>query len=183
MQTRLLTVAMVVIAVSAAVGMSAFTTGEVTRSSNVDVVNDDVGLLGLVDGNSGDLVQKNGTGALTIDFTRGGKASGVNTAATFELGDPAAPGTTQAFNITNNDASSRDLTISYDIADDTNTAANIQFRVYDKAGTEVANVTDETTSDTITGAASGATYAVVIVVDTHGLDTTANLSGTLKVSA
>lgn len=183
MQTRILTVAMVVIAISAVVGMSAYTTGNVTRSSNVNVVSDDVGLIGLEDGTSGDLVQQNASGALTVDFSRAG-GTGVNTAAHFELGNPSDANNQSAFNITNNGGTARDLTIAYNNAGGTSDAdANIQFQVYDGTGTQVATVSEESTSATITGVASGTTHYVVIVVDTNGLDSTADLSGTLKVSA
>ncbi|MFB6171295.1 MAG: hypothetical protein ABEJ23_02095 [Haloarculaceae archaeon] len=182
MRLKLATVAVIVMALTVTIGASAFTTGSVSRSSNVNVVTDDVGLIGLSDGTSGGLVYQNSTGALEIDFTKGG-ANGANTAATFELGNQTDPTNQSAFNITNNDAESHDLTVEYTGVNDGNTDANIQFKIYDNTGSSAATVTDESTSDTITGAASGSTYYVVIVVDTHGLDDTADLSGTLTISA
>jgi len=183
MQTRVLTVAMVVIAISAAVGMSAYTTGNVTRSSNVDVVTDDKGLIGLEDGTSGGLVTQNNSGALNVDFTGGG-GNGANPSAHFELGNPNDANNQSAFNITNNGAESHDLTIEYTGVSETMDAdANIQFQVYDSTGASAATVSEESTSATINGVASGTTHYVVIVVDTNGLDSTADLSGTLKVSA
>lgn len=183
MKTKVAAIMLVAIAITASLGASAFTTGTVTRSSDVNVVTDDVGLIGLSDGTSGDLVTMNSTGALDINFTTSG-ADGVNTAAHFELGDPASPTTQTAFNVTNNDDTSHDLTIEYTGAGGTADAdENIQFQVYNGTGSKVATVSEETTSQTITGAASGATYYVVVVVDTHGLDSTADLSGTLKISA
>lgn len=184
MQTRILTVAMVVIAISAAVGMSAFTSGNVERSANVNVVNDDVGLIGLEDGNSGELVTQDGTtGELTIDFTSG-SANGVNPSAHFELGDPANGNETMAFNITNNAAQSVDLTMDYTLTNtESDGDANIRFQVYDGTGTQVANVTEHSGAQNINGVASGTTHYVVIVVDTNGLTSSDDLSGTLKVSA
>lgn len=183
MSKKILMIAAVVIAVTATLGVSAYTTGSLDRSSNVNVVSDDAGLIGLADGTSGSLVQQNTTGALTIDFTRGG-ASGANTAAHFELGNPSDATNQSAFNITNNDAETHDLTVEYTGAGGTgDTDANIQFQVYDSTGTQVATISEESTSTTLTSVSSGTTYYVVIVVDTHGLDTTADLSGTLKVSA
>ncbi|WP_167768573.1 hypothetical protein [Haloarcula amylovorans] len=180
---KIAAVAMVVIAITATLGASAFTTGNVTRSSNVDVVTDDQGLIALSDGTSGDLVMQNTSGALNIDFTAGG-AGGVNTNAHFELGNPSDPTNQSAFNISNLDAESHDLTVSYTGAGGTSdTDKNIQFQIYDNAGTQVGTVSEESTSASITGASSGTTYYVVIVVDTHGLDSTDNLSGTLEVSA
>lgn len=183
MRLKTASVALLVIAVVAAFGATAYTTGSVERQSNVDVVSDDVGLIGLEDGTSGDLVKQNSTGALTVDFTRSG-ASGVNTDATFELGDPADPTNATAFNVTNNGGSSVDLTVEYTgVSESMDADANIEFQVYDSGGTQVATVSEESTSATINGVASGSTHYVVIVVDTHGLDTTVDLSGTLKISA
>lgn len=183
MRTKIVVLAMVVVTVTATLGVSAFTTGSVTRNSNVNVVSDDQGLIALSDGTSGGLVAQNSTGALNIDFTAGG-ASGVNTASHFELGNPADPTNQSAFNISNLDAEPHDLTVAYTGAGGTSDVdANLQFQIYDSTGTQVATVSEENTSATITGAASGATYYVVIVVDTHGLDSTADLSGTLEVSA
>lgn len=171
------------IAVVAAFGATAYTTGSLTRDSNVNVVSDDVGLIGLEDGTSGDLVKQNSSGALTIDFTRSG-ASGVNTAATFELGDPNDPTNATAFNVTNNGGATVDLTVEYTgVTESQDTDANIQFQIYDSTGTNVATVSEESTSATINSVSSGSTLYVVMVVDTHGLDSTVDLSGTLKVSA
>ena len=170
------------IAVSATLGASAYTTGSVSRSSNISVVNDDVGLIALADGTSGPLVYQNTSGALEIDFTAGG-ASGVNADSHYELGNPADAVNQSAFSITNNDAEAHDLTISYTGADAGDADANIEFTVYDSAGALTATVSEESTSATITGAPSGATYYVVIVVDTYGVTSGTSLSGTLKVSA
>lgn len=180
-EIQLLTVLVVV--ASLIVGASAFTTGSVERSSSVNVVSDNSGLIGLEDGTSGDLVYMNTSNALAIDFTQG-SGSGVNTAAHFELGNPSDPTNQSAFNITNNDASTHDITVSYTGAGGTSDGDdNIQFQIYDSTGTQVGTtVSEESTSTTITGAASGNTYYVVVVVDTYGLDTTSDLSGTLNVS-
>ncbi|MFB6303371.1 MAG: hypothetical protein ABEH78_10995 [Haloferacaceae archaeon] len=174
--------ALVVIALTATIGATAFTTASLSRDANVNVVSDDKGLLALTDGTSGGLVAQNATGALNVDFTAGG-AGGVNTNATYELGNPSDPTNQTAFNITNQDAESHDITVKYTGAGGTSdTDANIEFRIYDSTGTKVATVSEESTSATISGVASGTTHYVVIVVDTHGLDSTADLSGTLEVA-
>lgn len=172
----------VVMAASVVVGVSAYTSGSVDRTSNVNVVSDDVGLIGLEDGTSGSLVYQNSSGALEIDFARNG-ANGVNTEAHFELGNPSDPTNQSAFNITNNGGDTHDMTVEYTGAGGTaDTDANIEFQIYDSSGTKVATVSEESTSATISGVSSGATHYVVIVVDTHELSTSADLSGTLKVS-
>ena len=174
--------ALVLVVVSASFAATAFTTGSVERQANVNVVNDDTGLIALQDGNSGKLVFQNATGALEIDFTKGG-AGGVNTAAHYELGDPTNANVTYAFNITNLDAESHDFTLDYSGSDSEDADANIEFQVYDSTGTLVATVDEEGTSASLTGVASGDVHYVVIVVDTHGLTSSSDLSGTLTVSA
>ncbi|QLG29870.1 hypothetical protein HUG10_19870 (plasmid) [Halorarum halophilum] len=175
-------VAVMLIVASGAFAASAYTSGSVERSANVNVVNDDTGLIALQDGTSGDLVFQNATGALAIDFTAGG-AGGANTAAHYELGDPANANTSYAFNLTNLDAESHDFTVAYSGSDGQDTDANIEFQVYDSTGTLVDTANEEGTSASLSGVASGETLYVVIVVDTHGLDSTADLSGTLTISA
>lgn len=182
MKFKIAGITMALIVVAAAFGASAYTSGTVERSSNVNVVNDDQGLLALADGTSGNLVFQNSSGALEIDFTQGG-AGGANVESHYELGNPSDPTNQSAFNISNLDAESHDITVSYTGVNDSNADANIEFQIYDDAGAHVVTVDDESTSGSLSGAASGATYYVVIVVDTHGLDDTADLSGTLEVSA
>lgn len=182
MQLKMVALTMTLILVAAAFGTTAFTSGTVERSANVNVVNDDTGLLALADGTSGPLVYQNSSGALEIDFTKGG-AGGVNAESHYELGDPANPVSENAFTLSNLDAESHDIALSYTGADAGDADANIKFRVFESGGTEVATVSEESTSATISGAASGSTYYAVIVVDTHGVSSSTDLSGTLKVSA
>ena len=185
MRIKIAALALAVIAISATLGASAYTTGNVSRSASIDVVSDDVGLIALSDGTSGDLVTQASNGKLAIDFTRGG-GGGVNTDASYELGNPSDPVNHTAFNISNLDAETHDLTVEYTgvdagaVGDGT---ANIQYQVYDASGTQVATVSEESTSATISGVSSGSTLYVVMVIDTTGLTTTTSLSGTLTVSA
>lgn len=182
MKLKIAGITMALVVVAAALGASAYTSGTVERSSNVNVVNDDQGLLALSDGTSGDLVFQNDSGALEIDFTKGG-AGGVNVESHYELGNPSDPTNQTAFNISNLDAESHDITVEYTGAGATGGDENIQFQIYNSTGSQVALVSEETTSDTLTAVGSGETHYVVIVVDTHGVDNSTDLSGTLKVSA
>lgn len=182
--TNTLLVAGFIVVASMSVGASAFTAATVERQANADVVADENGLVGLADGNSGNLVyQDAATDQLVIDFENG-TALGANTDALFELGDPAAPGSSQAFQVTNNDDEAHQLTAAYTLdADDGNTAANLEFQVYDSTGTLVGTVTEEGQTVSM-DAQAAASYDVVMVVDTgHGtadtLTSTEDLSGTL----
>lgn len=183
MRYKIGAVALTLVLVASIVGASAFTSGSVERSANVNVVNDDTGLLALEDGTSGGLVYQNSSGALQIDFTQGG-AGGANVESHYELGNPDDPTNQTAFNITNNDAESHDITVSYTSTGGTaDTDDNIQFQLYDSSGSQVGMVSEESTSVMVSGVSSGSTLYVVMVVDTYGLDNSTDLSGTLTVSA
>lgn len=172
---------MVLIVVAAALGASAFTSASVKRTSNVNVVNDDAGLLALEDGTSGPLVFQNSSGALEIDFTQGG-AGGVNVESRYELGDPASPTTQYAFNFTNNGGEAHDIVLSYTDAMTGDGDDNIQFQIFNSTGSNVATVSEESTTATLSGVSSTETHYVVLVVDTHGVTNSTDLSGTLEVS-
>jgi len=174
--------AVLLIAASGAFAASASLTGSVDRSSNVDVVNDDTGIIALQDGSDGGLVYQNDTGALAVDFTNG-SASGVNTAAHFEIGDTANANTTYAFNVTNLGDATHDFTFDYT----QNTAhsdgnSNLQFKVYNESESPVGTADEEGNTASVAGVAPGETLYVVIVVDTHGLDSDDDLSGDLTIS-
>ena len=183
MKAKLAILAIVVLVASATLGAMAYTTGSVSRSVSADVVTDDTGLISLQAGQSGLVYQKN-SGALTVDFTNKATAGGVNVDAKFEIGDTANANSSYAFNVTNLDAESHDFTFDYSGTTNatTDTDPNIQFKVYDAAGNEVGMASEEGASGLVTISA-GETVYVVVVVDTHGLDSTADLSGTLKISA
>jgi hypothetical protein len=181
--TSTLLVAGLLLVAGVSVGTSAFTTAEVDRQANVDVVADDVGLLGLTDGNSGNLVYQNSSDQLAIDFTNG-SADGANTDALFRLGDPADPSGSQAFIITNNDAESHVINASYNAnTGDASTPENLKFEIYDSGGNNVGTIS--ASGETASWDASANTaYNVVVTVDT-GHSTTVltsgdDLSGTLE---
>jgi hypothetical protein len=170
---------------AASFGATAFTSATVERQANVDIVNDNAGLLALTDGNSGNLVFQDANGQLAIDFEKG-TATGANVNATFELGNPADPSSSQAFNITNQDAESHQINVSYDEVDDNNNE-NLNISVYKDNGDFVDSATEEGES-AIINANAGQNFNVVITVDTGGgdvstdLEDTADLSGTISVT-
>lgn len=181
--TSTLLVAGLLLVAGVSVGTSAFTTAEVDRQANVDVVADEVGLLGLTDGNSGNLVYQNSSDQLAIDFTNG-TADGANTDALFRLGDPADPSGSQAFIITNNDDESHVINASYNAnTGDASTPENLKFEIYDSGGNNVGTIS--ASGETASWDASANTaYNVVVTVDT-GHSTTVltsgdDLSGTLE---
>ena len=180
---KTLLLAGIVLIAGTAVGASAFTATTVERQANTDVVADENGLLGLTDGNSGNLVYQNQADQLEIDFENG-TALGANTDARFELGNPDDPTGSQAFQVANNDAEPHSVSVSYALdADDGNTDANYEFRIYDSSDALVGTVTEEGQTASL-NAAAGESFNVVVVVDTGhstaALTETDDLSGTLS---
>lgn len=183
MKLKLAGVGVAVLLVVSLLGASAFTSASLDRSANVNVVSDDVGLIALEDGTSGPLVSQNSSGALAIDFTNA-SGSGVNTEATYTLGDEADPSNRSAFNITNNGGETHTIDVNYsaDVADG-DADQNLQFKIYDGSNTLVDTASEEGSGVSLPDVPAGTTYYVVIVADTHGLSTSDDLSGTLTVSA
>ncbi len=183
--TKTLLVAGIILVAGVSVGTSAFTTAQVDRQANVDVVADEAGLLGLTAGNSGELVFQDAEGQLGVDFAAG-TAGGANTNALFELGNPADPTGSQAFLITNNDVESHVINAEY-TADTTDAATeeNLKFEVYDGNGDLVDTISASGT-DASWDAPANEDFYVVITVDTgHSSDLLgpdADLSGTLGFS-
>jgi hypothetical protein len=174
-----------------AVGASAFTAATVERSANANVVADDAGLVGLTDGNSGNLVFQNGNDQLEIDTTAG-TASGVNTDARFELGNLNAPTSSYAFTIRNNDAEAHTFNLTYTLNDagSEDGFVHVEYQVYDNTGTQVGTATEEGGLAQF-DAQPGERFYVVVVFDTAVADgsggedvetSTSDLSGTLRVA-
>jgi len=183
--TKTLLVAGVLLVAGISVGTSAFTTAQVDRQANVDVVADEAGLLGLTDGTSGDLVFQNGEGQLGVDFTAG-TAGGANTNALFELGNPDDPTNSQAFMITNNDVESHVINTEYRAnTSDATTEDNLKFEVYDGSGALVDTISASGSTASWSAPANTAFYVVITVDTGHSSDLLgpdADLSGTLGFS-
>lgn len=183
MRTKLFAIGVALALVSTAFSVGAFTSTTVERQSNVDIVTDSSGLVGLEDGTQGDLIATNSTGALEIDLTNG-SASGANVHARFEFGDPNDPQNRSAFNVTNNDGEQRTFSLDYTgiASDDSDDEVDLIFEVYHEGtATPQATLTDESTAKDITLNA-GETAHVVMVIDTED-DKGADYSGTLKITA
>lgn len=172
---------------------SAFTTTELTREVNVSVTTDASGLLALRDGHpDAGFVEDTGDGRLTIDFTRGGSA-GANPNATFDLGSTADPVGDHAFRVVNGGNIARDVRLQYTLAAGSAAAGGDRalvirgYRDTDGDGTVDSQATlSENTGDsqaTLGPVAPDGTVYVVVSVDTSGLDSGADLSGRLNVTA
>lgn len=180
--TVLVTGLLLVAAVS--FGATAFTSATVDRNANIDVVADSNGLLALTDGNSGNLVfQDASTEQLGIDFTNG-SADGANVNAEFELGDPAGPTTSNAFQVENRDDEQHQINVAYTGAT-TNTEENLNVSVYDDTGAFLDSANEEGTTASFTAPADD-TFYVVLTVDTGNgaaasdLTSASDLSGTIS---
>lgn len=188
MRLKIAGVTLLVLIAVTAFGTSAFTSASVDRAASVNVTTDAEGLIALGDGTSGDVVSTT-NGELDIDFAQG-TAAGVNVDSTYRLGKKSSPNTDHAFTITNKDASAHTLTLKYEsvTSDSASGTDNLKFHVYSyDAGTSTstreATLTEGNSTWPSFSASSGTTYYVVVVVDTHGMTTTDDLSGTLNVTA
>lgn len=181
MQLRVAVIVAAVIGASVLVGSAAFTSGTVERTTTVDVVGDGAALTGLAPGDSG-VVDYGSNDQLAIDFGQVTNADGVNANATYTVGDDANANTTYAFNMTNNDDIDHSYTLSYVF--DTAPASNsgVTFTVYDDTGTQIAEATDASDSNSFTLTSTETAY-VVLTVDSTDSTTNDDLSGTLTISA
>ncbi|GGL38350.1 hypothetical protein GCM10009037_22480 [Halarchaeum grantii] len=181
MRLKIAALALGIVVIASAVGASAFTTASVDRTSTMDVVADDAGLIALSPGNaSTDLVRTGSNGQLTIDFTNSA-ASGVNGDSTFSIGDNTTSSPTYAFNVTNNGAASHSFELGYAFDNTDPSGDNVELAVYNSTGGYVGTAVD-TTSTTFT-ADPDETHYVVVSVDTTGLNNSTDLSGTVTVNA
>jgi len=165
---------------SSFVGAAAFTNASVDRSASIDVVNDEDGIIGLAPGSTS-VVTMN-SGELTIDAAVG-DAKGINTEATMEIGDSANPSTTYAFNVTNNAGKQKSFEMGYAVSGtDSDASDDVTFTVYKSDGSQVTTISEESGTKSFT-IDSGATYYVVVSLDTTGNPTGDDLSGTLTITA
>lgn len=177
-------VAGILLVATISLGATAFTSATVDRQANIDVVADENGLLALIDGNSGNLVfQDASTEQLGIDFTNG-TADGANVNAEFELGDPAGPTASNAFQVENRDDEQHQINVAYTGAT-TNGEENLNVSVYDDTGAFLDSATEEGTTASFTAPADN-TFYVVLTVDTGNgavasdLTSASDLSGTIS---
>lgn len=171
-----------------------FSSGSLSREATVQVVADDSGFVGLHDGHpGGGFVSQGSDGVLGIDFTAGG-GSGANPNATFVLGSTSDPVNDHAFRIVNRDTRTHDVTVTYALSASSGEESgpeSLTFQFFHDQGGDSSvsgdpsvTISENTGSnqDTLTGVASGEVLYVVVTVDTDGLSSTNDLSGTLNVT-
>ena len=181
-----------VIAAVTVIGAASYTQATVNRDADIQVQTDDAALVGLsVGGGISDDSVQNVNGELVLNLDDG---TGVNGNATYNYGEPTESARTQsntAFNITNNDDTTRTFDLSYAVTgtDGDTTVDNVKFHVYQADGTgglDTANgtIVSESTGQSVTLAPGSSTYVFIEVdTDTGNLDSTSDLSGTFTVKA
>lgn len=167
----------------------AFTATTVERGVTVSVAEDAEGLVALIDGHPGGLVEQTSGGVLTIDFTNGG-GQGANEEATFTLGSHNTPMSNNAFRIVNQGKQPRDFDFSYSLsnsASDSDSDENLLFTFYfdtnDDNVLESFTVSEENTQVSIPSVGVGESIYVIVELDSNGLTQSADLSGNLEVTA
>ena len=196
---------------AAATGTGAFTAMSASRDTNIDVVTDSDGLIGLVDTTDGDVVRTTDNGELTIDFTADGNAGGVNVDSQYQVGyirasdkgfipsglnDQIDDTDATAFEVVNNDTQAHTLNASYECnADDIGNASVFwQFNV--KTRQHQMEVSGTDTYDSIQEVPKvnqddsrflpGDSIGVSFLVDTSGVTQDPDdldLSGTLTITS
>jgi hypothetical protein len=166
------------------IGSAAFSVLTLERSANLNVETDSSGILTLTPGSS-PIIETDGDGALAIDIANTG-ATGVNVDSVLEIGDnssASAANTDPGFTVTNSDNIDHDISFDYtlDATDPDGTVENVNIYVYD-GSTLVAEISEDTGSETVSAVTSSSVLDVVVVTDTRGLDgNTDDLSGTLEI--
>lgn len=175
---RVVLLAVAVVALLGAQASLAATVGAESAATGSVAVEEGAGPLvldaGEVDGVS------DAPGELLIETARG-SAGGVAPDARYTYGDPGAPTATPAFTLTNAEATAHRLTLEYTGDDIEDADANVQFRVYDAEGRRLATATEESGPVAVDMAGHERVY-VVVVIDTHGLTTASDLSGSLEMA-
>jgi hypothetical protein len=142
------------------------------------VVADNNGIITLTPGSTSAVTLNNG--ALSIDAAQ--SAQGLNVDGTFTYGDKADASNSNAFSLTNSDSASRTFTVAANnFANTQSTPSAVQYHIYDGTGTKIGTV-DQSTNQTF-AVGSGSTVYVVLETDTTGLDSNADLSHDLVITA
>lgn len=184
MQRKAVLVIGTVLVASVAMGSAAFTSGSVDRTATVDVVGDDQAFTGLQAGDSV-VVQQSDGGQLSIDFSQAANADGINGDANYTIGDKTGDFENEtgsyAFNITNNDGSAHDYTLSYAFTGSQSSSSSVTFTVYDSTDTQIASASDS--NDGSFSLAAGETAYVVMEVDSTGATESNDLDGDVTITA
>jgi hypothetical protein len=183
MRFKLLIIGIAIAIVATTIGASGFTTATVERQADINVTNDNTGLLALEDGDE-DQVFTNDDGELAIDMSNTTDADGLNPNATFTFGDRSDPENGFAFSITNNDDEDHEVALNY-THDETSFeggSENLNFSVYNSGGDQKASFTETDSSGDVSVKHEETVY-VVLEVDTTDATEDDDLDGTLNVTA
>ena len=161
-------------------GAAAYTSATVNRSATIGVETDQLGLIQLTPSSDFSQITEDATtGALSINFSK------LNVNSKFTFGDAAAPNTTHAFSLVQND-SNRDVTFEYVLdADPDATTPNVTFDIYSWDSTNSTAVSEGTATESsgaTVATTAGTSYYVVLTFDTTGMAQADSLSGTLTIS-
>jgi hypothetical protein len=175
-----------------AAGVTAYSSLSVTRSSSIDVVSDQNGIVKIdtPSKNSGIVERQNGKLSISLANNNNGNSdvgySGINADSTLTVGNAKSITNEEnpefAFSITNTFEEERDITLSYTITgDDTTTNEdNVHFRAYEKGNSGKLAEATESSDATISEVSSGETVYIVLEVNSGSKSN--DLSGELSVT-
>ena len=165
-------VAVALVAVVGVTGASAFTTATVARDAQIDIENDDAGVIGLEKGNASAATTT--SGQLDLDFD----GEQLNRDATFNFGDTDDPAAANgdAFYVQNNDDQSHEFTIEYT----GNGSASVTLYAVDSSSGDTT--VQSGSSVTISSITSGEKIFVAVKITTPD-SAPQTIDGTLTISA
>jgi len=171
MQSRTVVVAVALVAVVGVTGASAFTTATVARDAQIDVANDDAGVIELANGNAS--AASTADGQLVLDF--GDEQLNRNATFTFGDSDDPAAANGDAFYVRNNDDQAHEFTVEYTGSGD----ASVTLYAVDSSGDSTVQ-----SGSSVTIPSVGQGEKVFVAVEIATPDTSPQtISGELTVSA
>ena len=154
---------------------NAYTTGEIKRSTSINVVPDSEGVFSLYPNQQSKLVSTTPSGKLQLDTQK--FPSGVE----FTDGDTSMPFTDFTFLVTNKSPSSRTMTISYIPSAEfpENQPSAVTFLLYDSSGQKLGEIQANGQSQSYT-LQNEESISIITVINTQDVDSGEQLTGKLK---
>ena len=182
MRFKLLIVGAAIAIVATTVGVSGFTSAEVERQAEVDVVSDTDGLLQINASSPTQVFKENNQ--LKIDTNRKTAASGVNKDANFTFGGNESSFAKSAFTVTNQDDNDHRVKFEYVFDGSSNnpeTSPNVIITAKTPGTDGETVVGSEDTPSNPISLGSGDTLYVSVKFVTDGVPTTEDMNGELKI--
>jgi uncharacterized cupredoxin-like copper-binding protein len=180
MRFKLLVIGAAIVVVATTVGVSGFTSAEVERQVNVDVVDDTDGLLQIDAGAGNQVFERNGQ--VKIDTSESSTAGGVNQDATFTFGANESNTANSAITVTNRDTVEHTVKFDYDFTNEDPDTNNNNVIISAKDGdTEKSRTAKDGQSSESLKLAPGKKAHLTVKVNTSNVKAGEDLDGELRI--